>query len=207
MNKLRGTTKHLTIRNQCRIKDYNDYKKRDIANDRVALFLDGRFFEAYAEDAYIVSQYTDYKLHQVSQIAEEDGRAMRLAFFEEKHLDEVVSELVGRGYKVAIIRPTDKSNAASTDPPSEERFDIDKHISSLCHYIWHDENISRQQYREMMQLALHNEEIPKELTDLAEESIYDWCAENKVSYDSVFDGRDLGDVLRLKYRSEAQEEL
>lgn len=202
MNKLRGTTKHLTTRNRCRIEDYNDYKKRDIANERVALFLDGRFFEAYAEDAYIVSQYTDYKLHQVSQIAEEDGRAMRLAFFEENHLDEVVSELVGRGYKVAIIRPTDESNATSTDPPSEERFDIDKHISSLAQYMWRDENISKQQYIEMSRLALQNEEIPKELTDLAEESIYDWCVENKVSYDSVFDGRDLGDVLRSKYRSE-----
>ena len=202
MNKLRGTTKHLTTRNQCRIKDYNDYKKRDTLNERVALFLDGSFFEAYAEDAYIVSQYTDYKLHQVSQIAEEDGRAMRLAFFEENHLDEVVSELVGRGYKVAIIRPTNESNTTSTDPPSEERFDIDKHISSLAQYMWRDENISKQQYIEMSRLALQNEEIPKELTDLAEESIYDWCAENNVSYDSVFEGRDLGDVLRLKYRSE-----
>lgn len=200
MNKLRGTTKHLTIRNQCRIKDYNDYKKRDIANERIALFLDGRFFEAYAEDAYIVSQYTDYKVHQVSQIAEEDGRAMRLVFFEENRLDEVVSELVGRGYKVAIIRPTDKSNTTSTDPPSEERFDAAKHLSSLVRYMWCDENISKQQYMEMSRWAIQHEEIPKKLTDLAEESIYDWCAENNVSYDSVFDGRDLGDVLRLKYR-------
>lgn len=189
----------LTPRNQEILTNYNAFKERYPYVDVMFFKSNNFYYEVFGKDVQTLDKYTDYilNINRSDQLAEDDGRPLYMTCVYAHDLDNILKSVVGM-CRVIVIE--DINNPP--DPPSEERFDIDKHISSLAQYMWRDENISKQQYIEMSRLALQNEEIPKELTDLAEESIYDWCAENNVSYESVFDGRDLGDVLRSKYRSE-----
>lgn len=194
----------LTPRNQEILTNYNTFKERYPYVDVMFFKSNNFYYEVFSKDVQTLDKYTDFilNINRSNQLAEDDGKPLYMTCVYAHDLDNILKSVVGR-CQVIVIEDIDNP----PDPPSEseERFDINKHLKSLLSYIWHDTSISLEMYKDMMRFALSDEEIPKELTDLAEESIYDWCAENNVNYDSVFDGRNLGDILRLKYRLEVEE--
>lgn len=184
MKKIEGITR-ITEKNEQILKAYAHSKASH--PDALFLFKDGGTYEAYSDDAKIISELVGLVTLRSGQLAEDDGRALYMVGFLARELDHILPKLIRAGHRVAI---------AEDAPKMKQTFDPQKHLTALAHYIVHDNVMTYPQKLEAVRLFKLELPLPKELADLIEEGIYDWCEENNVDYDSIFTKTDIGDLFK-----------